>query len=186
MSLTAISNLLVQAQHLTKHTDYVIIGSLSVFGAVPHPPNEMACSTDVDLYPKNDPGRINEIAYFLGEDSAYAQKNGYYADVVSPTLASLPDGWESRLIPIHFPSGVTAWFIDAQDAAISKYARSSPRDREWILSGLLNGILDINIIELRLKTTFNILDAEYALAKANIQEDKAVLAAIGNQTNLDF
>ena len=81
-----IQNLLGEAARLTNHRDYVIIGSLSVLGAVASPPETMVFSIDVDLYPKNDPGRISEIASQLGLGSDFEQRHGYYADVVSPML----------------------------------------------------------------------------------------------------
>lgn len=57
MNRDDINRLLTEAMKITSHRDYVIIGSLSVLGAVAHPPVSMTGSIDVDLYPKNDPGR---------------------------------------------------------------------------------------------------------------------------------
>jgi hypothetical protein len=89
-----IQRLLGEAAKLTKHRDYVIIGSLSVLGVVASPPDTMAFSIDIDLYPKNDPGRTAEIAAQLGLGSEFEQIHGYYADVVSPMLPTLPEGWQ--------------------------------------------------------------------------------------------
>jgi len=130
MNRSDIDRLLVEAQRITKHQDFVIIGSLSVLGAVAHPPISMTGSIDIDLYPKNDPGRASEIAKALGLGSEFERTCGYYADAVSPMLPTLPGGWEQRLIKVAFNSGVAAWFLEPNDAAISKYVRSEPRDRE--------------------------------------------------------
>ena len=56
MNRNDINLLLTEAKRITNHHDYVIIGSLSILGAVAHPPASMTGSIDVDLYPKNDPG----------------------------------------------------------------------------------------------------------------------------------
>ena len=66
MNRNDIDRLLVEARRVTNHPDFVIIGSLSVLGAVANPPVSMTGSIDIDLYPKNDPGRATEIAKALG------------------------------------------------------------------------------------------------------------------------
>ena len=43
--------------------------------------------------------------------------------------------------------GIVAYFLDPDDAAVSKYARCEPRDREWIRAGLLAGLLSIAKID---------------------------------------
>ncbi|MDO9010797.1 MAG: hypothetical protein Q7U78_03160 [Gallionella sp.] len=175
MNRDDINRLLAEAMNITNHRDYVIIGSLSVLGAVAHPPISMTGSIDVDLYPKNDPGRAFEIADKLGLGSDFEQTYGYYADAVSPMLPTLPEGWELRLICIAFDSGVAAWFLEPNDAGISKYVRSEPRDREWIRAGLRAGILSMPTIEYRLRETIMETE-ERQLAKLAIEEDKKWLA----------
>ena len=102
-----IEYLLNQAKDLTKHTEFVIIGSLSIVGSVAETPDDMAMSLDVDLYTLHDPGRIYDAIHALGEESEFRRKHGYYADAVSPKLPTLPDDWEKRLVPVHFDSGTT-------------------------------------------------------------------------------
>jgi hypothetical protein len=171
MNRDDIGRLLVEAMHVTSHRDYVIIGSLSVLGAVAQPPESMTRSIDVDLYPKDDPGRASEIADALGQGSEFEEAFKYYADAVSPMLPTLSDGWDERLIKVVFDSGVNAWFLDPNDAAISKYARSEPRDREWIRAGLQAEILSLPTIEYRLRETVMETD-ERQRVKDAIAEDK--------------
>jgi len=174
MNRADINRLLVEAKRAINHSDYVIIGSLSVLGAVAQPPESMIQSIDVDLYPKNDPGRASEVADALGQKSAFSKEFRYYADAVFPKLAALPDGWEDRLIKIEFDSGVTAWFLDPNDAAVSKYVRSENRDRRWIRAGLQEKILSLPTIEYRLRETSEArMEAgERQRAKDAIAEDK--------------
>jgi hypothetical protein len=177
MNRNDIAHLLTEAMRITKHRDYVIIGSLSVLGATATPPDSMTGSIDVDLYPKNDPGRAFEVAAALGLGSEFEQRHGYYADAVSPMLPTLPEGWDQRLIKIEFESGVSAWFLDPNDAAISKYVRSEPRDRIWILAGLRANILSLPTIEYRLRATTMETD-EMQRSKQAIEEDRKVLGLV--------
>jgi hypothetical protein len=153
MNREDVHRLLRKAMELTRHREYVIIGSLSVLGATAAPPAAMAGSIDVDLYPRLDPGRASDIAQALGLGSEFANTHGYYADAASPMLPTLPEGWEERLLRVDFPSGVRAWFLDPNDAAVSKYVRGEPRDREWIRAGLESGVLSMPTLEYRLRET---------------------------------
>lgn len=171
MNRDDINRLLTEAMKITNHRDYVIIGSLSVLGAVAHPPISMTGSIDVDLYPKNDPGRAYEVADKLGLGSDFEQAYGYYADAVSPMLPTLPKGWEQRLIRLGFDSGVAAWFLEPNDAAISKYVRSESRDREWIRAGLQAEILSAPTIEYRFRETIMETE-ERQRATLSFEEDK--------------
>lgn len=167
-----IERLLVEALRVTRHRDYVIIGSLSVLGAVAEPPPAMTGSIDIDLYPKDDPGRASEVATALGFGSSFERAHGYYADAVSPMLPTLPDGWQSRLVKVGFASGVSGWFLEPNDAAISKYVRGQRRDREWIRAGLDAGILSLAVIEYRLRETVMETDERQRVKQA-LGEDGA-------------
>jgi hypothetical protein len=175
LNRASIEHLLGEAAKLTNHREYVIIGSLSVLGQVASPPESMVYSIDIDLYAKSDPGRSDEIARNLGLGSAFEQANGYYADPVSPALATLPEGWESRLVRLPFANGTTGWFLEPNDAAISKYVRAELRDREWIWAGLQSGILSPAVIEYRMRETVMETD-ERARSQAAFAEDRARLA----------
>lgn len=177
-----IDRLLIEARRVTKHPDYVIIGSLSILGASAEPPASMTYSIDVDLYPKNDPGRACEVATALGLGSEFECLFGYYADAVSPMLPTLPEGWQDRLVKVEYPSGVNAWFLEANDAAISKYVRSEPRDLAWIIAGLEAGLLSMPTIEYRMRETI-METAERTLAARAITEHKLLLDELANVSN---
>lgn len=135
----------------------------------------MVGSIDVDLYPKEDPSGAGDVARAVGLGSEFEQRHGYYADAVSPWLPTLPDDWQQRLLPLEFSGGVTAWFLEPNDAAISKYARAEPRDLRWIGAGLQAGILSIATIEYRMRETV-MEPEERARAKAAIQRHRRMLA----------
>jgi hypothetical protein len=171
VNLYDIELLLVEASKVISHRDYVIIGSLSVLAHPVTPPESMRMSIDVDLYPKNDPGRASEVATALGRRSKFMRDNGYYADAVSPRLPTLADGWEDRLVRVPFNSGVVAWFLEPNDAAVSKYVRGEARDRAWIRAGLEAGIIQMNRVEYRFWEA-RMDDSERKAAVKAIAEDK--------------
>ncbi len=150
MTLQDVERVLAAARANCGWADYVVIGSLCTLGASVAPPARMASSVDLDLYPRDDPGAATAAVAGIGEDSDFHRAFDCYADAVSPLLPVLPDGWQDRLVPVHFASGVTAWFLELHDAAVSKYARGEDRDRQWASAGLAAGLLDPDLLETRL------------------------------------
>jgi hypothetical protein len=145
-----VGQLLAAASEILPWRDFVIVGSLSILGTVEDPPADMVASIDVDLYPRDDPAGAGDLGRAFGLGSAFEAQYGIYADPVSPVLATLPEGWENRLVPVDFGHGVTGWFREPHDAAVSKYARAEPRDLRWIRAGLDAGLLQIDRLDRRL------------------------------------
>jgi hypothetical protein len=170
-----LQKLFERAKDLTNHAEFVVVGSNCVLG-VPRDrelPRRMTMSNDVDAYTRNDPGRIFDLEAELGQGSPFELENGYYLDPISPSLPTLPDGWESRLFHVKFDSGLVLYFLDPNDAAVSKYARSEPRDREWLQAGLAAGILSAAVIEYRMRETRFADGDERARAVAAFEKDRA-------------
>jgi hypothetical protein len=161
--------LFARAKDLCGETDYVVLGSLAVLGWASEVPPRMAASIDVDAYSKNDPARIFELAPAL---SPFEREHGYYLDPISPTVATLPSGWESRLTRIQLEPALAAWFLEPNDAAVSKYARMEPRDREWIRPGLRAGVLSLAVLDARFAETAFLDAVEAARARRALEEDR--------------
>ena len=166
MELSDLQELFEQAHKLTKHREFVVVGSLSILGIVQgrQVPARMLMSIDVDCFTLRDPGRIFELRGELGEGSPFELAHGYYLDPTSPDLPTLPAGWESRLVQVPLGERIVAYFLDPNDAAVSKYARNEPRDREWIRAGLEAALLSAPIIESRFRQTvfFDVQESERA------------------------
>ena len=177
MNRENLRRLFAAARELTGETDFVVFGSLSALGYTGEVPARMAMSLDIDAFGKHDPPRIFELAAALGEASAFAAEHGFYLDPISPRVATLPDAWEERLVRIELEPGLAAWFLEPNDAAVSKYARMEPRDREWIRAGLRAGILSLPIIEARFAQTAFLDAAESARARKALDEDRRWLRA---------
>ncbi|MBC5766807.1 DUF6036 family nucleotidyltransferase [Ramlibacter albus] len=161
MNLDAIFHLLAAARDECGHADYVVIGSLSVLGMeqVSAIPTGMTLSIDADCYTPADPGRIYDLKPALGEGSPFHRKNGYFLDPVSPKLPTLPEGWEQRLVRVE-RSGVIGWFLEPNDAAISKLARGEPRDLRWVRAGVEAGLVSLPLVRLRVRDTSFLDDDE--------------------------
>jgi hypothetical protein len=177
MELSQLQVLFDEARKLTNHNEFVVVGSLSILGIVQgnNIPRRMLMSIDVDCFTKTDPGKIFELREALGEGSPFEEKHGYYLDPIAPEVPTLPDQWQYRLIQIQLERRIVVFFLEPNDAAVSKYARCEPRDREWIRAGLEAGLLSAPIIESRFRQTAFFTPEESRRAFDALAEDRAAL-----------
>ena len=175
MELSDLQELFEQAKRLTDHSEFVVVGSLSILGIVPgsDAPAQMLMSIDVDCFTRDDPGRIFELRDSLGAGSQFEATHGFYLDPISPNVPTLPADWEFRLVRVPLGDSIVVFFLDPNDAAVSKYARSEPRDREWIQAGLGAALLSAPIIESRFRQTDFFDAAERERAVKALAEDRA-------------
>lgn len=173
MNLDAVFQLFKEARKLSGQNDFVVIGSLSILGLEADftIPQDMAMSNDVDCYTRDDPDRVFELVGALGENSAYHEKSGFYLDAVGPNLASLPDGWKDRLIKVQ-RRNLRVWFLEPNDAAVSKYARGEPRDIRWIRAGIRSGAVSLPMVLARMRETTFLDSEEQQKAKALARADR--------------
>lgn len=156
---------------------FVVLGSLVVYGfpdgAIP---TDMTTSNEVDAYPETHPQGAFDLSREWGQGSKFEEENGFYFDAISPALPTLPEDWKARLLVSRTATGVTIKFAEANDVAISKYARGEPKDRDWIRSGLAASILSLATIEYRLRVTVFLDRAERERVERAIGEDRAWLS----------
>lgn len=93
MKRSELEHILRASRDVTGECEFIVIGSQSILGPVPDAPKVLRQSMEADLYPKSRPEFSSHIEGSLGELSQFHQTFGYYADGVSPTTATLPDGW---------------------------------------------------------------------------------------------
>jgi hypothetical protein len=176
-----LARLFDRARKLCGETEYVVLGSLSILGYEGAVPPRMAASIDVDAYTRRDPARVFELARALGAGSPFEAEHGYYLDPISPRVATLPAGWEDRLARITLGPDLAAWFLEPHDAAVSKYARMEPRDREWIRPGFEAGVLSLPTLAAHFaRTTFVDAD-EGSRARRALEEDSRWLRGRGRR-----
>ena len=171
MRLASLLSLLAQAKASSGHSEFVVIGSLSILGMEPAAeiPPGMSMSIDVDAYTRADPGRIFDLLAELGEDSPFHRAHGIYLDGVTPSLPTLPDGWEARMLKIE-QDGLVVWFLEPHDAAVSKLARGQPNDLRWVQEGTRSGLVSAPLVRARFASTRVLDSAEAQRARQGLEQ----------------
>lgn len=108
----------IQAAADVVEDELVVVGSQAILATVESPPDTLVRSTELDLYPRSDPGR--------------ARTHGYYAHGVGPETITAPAGWEARLVKYVVPAirrrdgEAIGWCLSLHDLMLAK---SRPGDR---------------------------------------------------------
>ena len=142
------------AGEIARDPDFIVFGSQSILGTVAKPPKSCLASMELDLYPRRHPQAMGLIIARLGARSAFARKNGFFVDCVTPGLAAFPDGWIERLTPFRTrrTGGVTRWCVELHDVAASKLAASREKDLNYVRALLRAKLIRPLILENRIAT----------------------------------
>lgn len=115
-------------------TEVIVIGSQSVLGEFPDAPDPLRQSSEADVILKNKPEMTEKVEGALGELSAFHRAYDFYVHGVVHETATLPIGWESRLIRVQSEQTRqnTGWCLQGYDLAASKLAAFRDKDREFV------------------------------------------------------
>ena len=129
---------------ITDERKILVLGSQSILGAFPHPPDSLTVSREADVCPVNDPAKADLISGAIGEVSQFDSTFGYYAHGLPPTACPLPQGWEQRLVPFHNANtrGVTALCLAPLDLASSKLVAGRDKDKEFVAEMLRHQLIE--------------------------------------------
>ncbi len=154
MNRAQLEHVIRAAAAIAGDDDIVVIGSQSILGQFPAAPPELTVSVEADVYPKNKPELADLIDGSIGELSPFHATFGYYAQGVAPETASLPTGWQSRLVPVRSAStqGATGWCLEVHDLVLSKYVAGREKDLEFVKAAARHGLVQRDELLKRLPT----------------------------------
>jgi len=172
MRRSDLEHLIRAAGRIAGEHELVIIGSQAVLGQFPDAPVVLLRSMEADLYPLSRPDLADKVDGAIGEGSAFHQTHGYYAQGVGPDTATLPRGWQRRLIRIENPNtgGIAGLCLEVHDLAISKYVAGREKDREFTRALARHEMSDKDTLIARLAIT-SLDPATSKLVKGRIDID---------------
>ncbi len=156
MTREQLEHVLRAAARIANERDVLVIGSQSILGSVSEDrlPDEAVASTEVDVAFFDDPGNTKSdlVDGAIGEMSPFHEMYGYYAQGVSVSTATLPQGWRDRVVIVE--SGNTApgrgHCLDPYDCVISKLVAGREKDYAFAGALLREDIIDPTVLGERL------------------------------------
>ena len=130
---------------ITRHYEFVIVGSQSILGAVPHPEAVFRMSAEADIYPLHSPDLAEKIEGAIGEGSHFHDTNGYYAQGVGPETAILPTGWFKRVHRLQNANtnSFVGYCLDPLDLFLSKAVAGRDKDRVFCCALIQHGYVTL-------------------------------------------
>ena len=155
MERPQLEHLIRAAAGITGAKQFVVIGSQAVLGQFPNAPAELLISIEADLFTFRDPADSDLIDGSIGEASPFHRAFGYYAHGIGPETATLPDGWQERLVPVNNENtgGGTGLCLEVHDLAISKLVAGREKDMNFIVALLRHGMVEPEVLRARLEQT---------------------------------
>ena len=140
---------------IAEDSQIVVLGSQAVLGQFPEAPTALLASVEADVYPRNKPELSDLVDGSIGEGSFFHETFGYYAQGVGPEVATLPGGWERRLISVKNANthGVEGLCLEVHDLAISKYVAGREKDRDYTRALARHGLTNRAVLYERLAHT---------------------------------
>lgn len=132
---------------ITDEYEFVIVGSQSILGGYPYPPEVFTASAEADIYPLYAHEKADDIDGAIGEGSQFHETNGYYAQGVGPDTAVLPEGWLRRVEKIQndATNNRIGYCLGVIDLFMAKAVAARDKDRDFDIALLVHGYVSIEM-----------------------------------------
>ena len=172
MKRSELEHLIRAAGKIAGEREIVVIGSQAVLGQFPDAPPALLRSMEGDLYPRNKPELADKVDGAIGEGSRFHEQYGYYAQGVGLDTATLPRGWQRRLVRVENANtnGYAGLCLEVHDLALSKYVAGREKDLEFTRELARHAMTEKKTLLKRLEVTR--LDAALArFVRGRIERD---------------
>jgi len=156
MRLPALNHLLGAVRSLARAERIRVLGSSALLASFPElgeagGPLELSFDADLLIEPCDE-----QLAAMLheavGEGSLFAQRTGYNADILRPEIsATLPPGWETRLVKLGESDAVTA--LSPEDLIVVKLRAGRAKDLELCRALICRQLVIASAVRQRLEQT---------------------------------
>lgn len=133
--------------------EVIVIGSQSILASFVQLPAAATMSLEADILPPGGEEDADKIDGVLGELSPFHEAFGIYADGDLRTTATLPSGWESRLVAYANPNtnGVTARCLEPHDLLAAKLFAGRDKDIVFSRAVVGAGLVDAELLRERVR-----------------------------------
>lgn len=137
MKREQLEHILRAASQIAGDTNVLILGSQSILGTFTEDelPEKAHASVEADVTFFNDyeNDKSDMVDMFMGEDSQFHATHGYYAQGVNVEVATLPAGWQDRIVLLtsDATNGASGHCLDPHDLVVAKLVAGRMKDLEF-------------------------------------------------------
>jgi hypothetical protein len=150
-----LAHILRAACSIVEEPRILVIGSQSILGSFREDelPSEATRSIEADVAFFDDPDEVKSDAVdgAIGEESAFHEAFGIYGQGVGISTATLPTGWQDRLVAFDDPGArpSEALCLDPHDLVVSKLVAGREKDYAFARALLAAGLVDADVLRSR-------------------------------------
>lgn len=156
----------------------VAIGSQAILGTWDENelPAQATASEELDVFVLGDDveAALARRLDAVGELSAFHQTHGFYIDGVHQRTATLPRGWEKRVVPVEATklndSTVTIYCLEPHDLCVTKLLAYRNKDRDFVGALADEGLVSLGVVAERLQQISPRSFDQSELARAWVQD----------------
>ncbi len=131
MQRSEAEHVLRAAAAIAQEQSFVVVGSQALLFLMPHAPDALLVSRELDLYPALHPEKSDLIDSAIGALSSFDTTFGYHADGVGPETAVMPADWMQRA-SLHYVGELTVICPELHDLALSKCVAAREKDALFV------------------------------------------------------
>ncbi len=158
MKREELEHILRAASRIAGDSDVLILGSQSILGTFTEDdlPEKAHASIEVDVtfFDDYDNTKSDTVDMHLGEDSHFHQTFGYYAQGVDVEVATLPSGWQDRIVVLTSAAtdGASGHCLEPHDLVVAKLVAGRMKDMEFADALLHAELIDPDLLIARAQT----------------------------------
>jgi hypothetical protein len=132
-----LEHILRAASQIASEPNVLVLGSQSILGTFTEDelPEKAHASieADVTFFNDHENDKSDVVDMHLGEDSHFHATFGYYAQGVNVEVATLPAGWQDRVVVLTSPAtnGASGHCLEPHDLVVAKLVAGRMKDLEF-------------------------------------------------------
>ncbi len=152
MNREQLAHVLRAAAQIADDPEILVIGSQAILASFSEQdlPPEATMSVEADIAFLDDPEALkaDQVDGAIGEGSSFHQMYTYYAQGVSVSTATLPSGWETRVIAYERGDAEPslAVCIEKHDLVISKLVPGRDKDLEFASALIHADLVNVDVL----------------------------------------
>lgn len=155
MRKSELAHILRAACSIADDPHILVIGSQSILGSYSEDnlPSAATRSIEADIafFDDSDERKSDAVDGGIGEESSFHENFGVYGQGVGIDSATLPLGWQDRLVPFDHPEArpSEALCLDPHDLVVSKLVAGREKDFEFARALLAAGLVRGDVLRAR-------------------------------------
>lgn len=147
-----LAHIIRAATSVTDDGKVLVIGSQAILATYSESelPPEATISIEADIAFLDDDAeeKADQVDGAIGEASMFHSQFGYYGQGVGLSTATLPNGWEGRLLPFEWgdTGGAEAVCLEPHDLVLAKLVAGREKDYEFADALIARGLVDPEVL----------------------------------------